>query len=489
MTDLHQCGLCLSCGVPFMPSAEDTDLFRHTGNLSVLFLNVEFKNNADIRRRFQTPKFTSEKQESHVFHESHHFTALNHMCNHHTDDMDLSWPAAGVGPGAPARVIADSGHGPLPYFKSPSSKKGKKAYGATWVRPPDNERLHFHDLLVHVVTAAQKDTARPFVQNFKEKYAICRACNLIMTQRNDMEYHLGLNRMREENNDPLIQANPGPPITQQKAVDHGVDPQNGYGVWTSAPGAGSRAPRGRNDDDLTPAIAYYLHMCLPFIDAANPVNPFDDILLPASAVPNPVAMKRSARTLFLELSWLILEIACVATLKERGRLYAPEGTRSHGPHQHAGVLDFYVSYFIFRLMHFEYNVDLQREGLDFVQWHQKYYSDAINCKELFKDNAGVAHDGLLASMVCATTVQPSRLLLEEICGGLLRLYNETLKPVIEFTRGRQAQIPLPLGVKRYFLPLPAMLELRRRSGDRVSPLPRAYHPSLFFRCGKTSLYF
>ena len=469
MTDLHQCGLCLSCGVPFMPSADDTDLFRHTGNLSVLFLNVEFKNNQEIRRQYQTPKFTSEKQESHVFHESHHFTALNHMCNHHVDDSNVTWEAAGGRAGG--TLIADSGNDPLPYYKSPGSKKGKKAYAATWTRPTEEERLKFPTLLEHVIEAAQKETARSFAQNVKEKHAICRGCNLIMTQRNDMEYHLGLNRMRGENEAPLIRTTPRVPITQTKATDNGANCEDGYGVWTRGAGQGSLAPKGKNDDDLTPAIAYYLHMCLPFIDPAdNKPNPFEAIVGANSA-----EMKRSARTLYLELSWLILEIGCVATLKERGRLYSPEGTRSHGPHQHSGVLDFYVSYFIYRLMFFEFNVDLQREGLDFVQWHQKYYSDAINCKELFKDNAGVARDGVLACMVCPTTVQPSKELLEQICDGLMQLYKETLKPLIDFTRGRRTQLNLPLGVKNYFLPLPAMLELRRRSGERVSVSPLVPH--------------
>lgn len=453
-----------------MPSADDMDLFRHTGNLSVLFLNIEFKNNKDIQKQYEIPKFTSDKQASHVFHDSHHSTALNHMCNHHTADNDLAWPPASGVPGG--TVLPDSGSGPLPYYKSPGSKKGKKPYAATWARPPQADRLDFSKLLTHVITAAQKSTAQAFGQNLTEMFDLCRGCNSIMTQRNDMEFHLGLAGMRENNTDPIIKSSATPPIDQIKVDDKGVEAKNGYGTWTRRSGRGYQAPKGKKDDDLTPAVAYYLHTCLPFIDAQNP-NPFDAIATGA----NQDEMRRSARTLYLELCWLILEIACVATLKEQGRLYKPLGARSHGPHQHAGVLDFYVSYFMFRLMHFEYTEDLHREGLDFVQWHQKYYTDATNCKELFKDSAGVARDGLLASMVYSTTLESSRTLVEDICDGLMRLYTQTLEPLIKFTRGRVEQANLPVGIKKYFLPLPAMRQLRRRSTDRVSISTHTLSPS------------
>ena len=470
MTGLHQCGLCLSCGVPFMPSSDDTDLYRHTGNLSILFLNVEFKNNHQIQLQYQTPKFTSDKQESHVFHDSHHSTALNHMCNHHTGDSNLSWPAAA----ANGTVFPDTPNGPIPYYRSPGSKKGRQPHGAVWNAPPEADRLDFSPLLDHTISAAQKSTARAFEQNLSQTFSICRGCNAIMTQRNDMEYHLGLGNMRSENSDPLIKTYTPAPIMQNKATDHNKDPKNGYGVWTRARGAGALSPSGKKEDDLTPAVAYYLHLCLPFIDGTH-ANPFDQITGLAQD-----EMRRSARTLYLELSWVILEIACVATLKERGRLYKPLGERSHGPHQHAGVLDFYVSYFVFRMLQFEYGEDVYREGLDFVQWHQKYYTDATNCKELFKNGAGVARDKLLASLVYSNTNKPSRELLVDICTGLMTLYTETLKPLIEFTRGRQAQASLPIGVKQYFLPLPAMRELRRRSSTRVSRArPRTHYHHFF----------
>ena len=472
MSVLQQCGLCLSCGVPFMPSSDDTDLYRHTGNLSILFLNVEFKNNHQIRLQYLTPKFTSDKQESHVFHGSHHGTALNHMCNHHRDDSNLVWPAAPLLPGAGGSVIPDdpvAGNGPIPYYRSPGSKKGRKPHGAVWDAPPLADRLDFSPLLDHMILAAQKPTARGSAQNLGEKFSICRGCNAIMTQRNDMEYHLGLGGMRAENNDPIIKTSNPPPISQSVTDDHGKDPESGYGVWSrSRGGPGARSPKGRNEDDLAPAVAYYLHLCLPFIDPAT-ANPFDRIVGSEQ-----VEMRRSARTLYLELSWLILEIACVATLKEQGRLYKPVGERSHGPHQHAGVLDFYVSYFIFRMLDFEFGQDVHREGLDFVQWHQKYYTDAINCKELFRNVTGVARDTLLASQVYSNTNKSSRELVQDICAGLMRLYTETLEPLVQFTRGRHEQLALPAGVRQYFLPLPAMRELRRRSSTRVS---RAHPPT------------
>ena len=455
MADMQQCGLCLSCGVPFMPSADDTDLFRHTGNLSILFLNVEFKNNQTIRRQYQTAKFSSDRQYSHVFHESHHAPALIYMCNHHTDDSDLAWPVPVVPPLPGGVVLPLAPNGPLPYFRAPTSKKKRGPHAATWARPDQAERLDFSPLLDHVVQAAGLPTARAAQQNLSEKFAICRACNSIMTQRNDMAYHLGLSTMREENPTPLI-AGPNRPIVQQVTDDHGAESDNAYGVWTRGRGAGYHGPQGKGADDLTPAVGYYLHMCLPFIDTAHP-DPFAGI-----ADANLMA---GARRIYLELCWLILEIACVATLRDKGKLYNPKGERSHGPHQHAGVLDFYVSYFLFRLFQFEFGVDSDREGVDFIQWHQKYYSDALNCKALFANTDTMG--GLLASTVYTSTNQSSRALVQDICQGLVRLYTQDLRNMVQFVRGPLLHVGLPPGVRAYFLPLPAMRELRRRSSFRV----------------------
>ena len=173
-------------------------------------------------------------------------------------------------------------------------------------------------------------------------------------------------------------------------------------------------------------------------------------------------MRGPVRSLYLHLSWIILEIACLATLRDLGKLYDPVGARSHGPQQHSGALDIYVSYFIYRLMQFQYGEHVEREGLDFVQWHQKYYWDAINCKALFPRNRITR---LIADRVYTTVMQGSKPLVQEICQGLIRLYVDDLDSLVSFVTNQPYD--LPMEIRSYFLPLPAMRELRRRSARQV----------------------
>lgn len=448
MSQQHQCGLCLSCGAPFLPQTTDVDLFRHKANTSVLFLNMEFTGNKDIRRAYEHAKYTGTKDASHLFHDSHHRAALEYMCDHHTGDSDVKW----VGPINTGAIVSAGPNGPLPYYRAPTSKTSKGPMVATWNRPTRQNRLNFQVLLDGVISAANQTTAGISLQNYGETQALCRGCNLIMTQENNMNYHLGLARMRRTNEGPIVA---GDRINQYNANDRRVDQFSAYGVWRKAPGAFTRHPDGTPSDDLTPALAYYLHMCLPFLNPPLEPDPF------LTDIRNP-AMHQHARSLYLQLCWIILEIACVATLRDVGRLYAPMGARSHGPQQHAGVLDLYVSFFIFRLMQFEFGTLVRREGLDFVQWHQKYFWDALNCRGLFPTEEISA---VLGSRVYTSVKQPSRDLVQDICGGLMDLYNNKLRPLVMFVTNQRTS--LPLEVSAYFLPLPTMRELKARSSRQV----------------------
>ncbi len=448
MSQQHQCGLCLSCGAPFLPKASAVDLLRHKGNTSVLFLNMEFSGNNDIRQRYEYAKYASPKDASHLFHDSHHRSALEYMCEHHTGDSDVGWH----GPIVPNALVPAAPNGPLPYYRSPTSKRSKGPMVAVWNRPPPQHRLDFTPLLDGVVHAANQTTARPTLQNYAETQALCRGCNLIMTQENDMHFHLGLGRMRAVNTGPIVS---GTPVRHYKANDRNTDALAAYGVWRKAAGTPTQHPLGNASDDLTPMVAYYLHMCLPYVQLPGHPDPFQQHIANAP-------MRFHARSLYLQLCWIILEIACVATLRDVGRLYAPVGSRSHGPQQHSGVLDLYVSFFLFRLMQFEFGTNVRREGLDFVQWHQKYFWDALNCKEMFPVEQATA---LLGARVYSSVVQPSRDLVQDICGGLMHLYDHELRPLILFVTNQHGT--LPMEITSYFLPLPVMRELKARSGRQV----------------------
>jgi hypothetical protein len=213
-------------------------------------------------------------------------------------------------------------------------------------------------------------------------------------------------------------------------------------------------------DALTPHVAYYLHMCLPFP--------------PPGGGPAAFAIHGSgiaAKWLYLELSWVILEIACIATLIEEGKRY--NAKPSHGPHQHLGVLDFYVSYFIWRLLEFEYTERVRLIGLDFIQWHQKYYWDAIHCRALFPRD--IARGGLIGYLAYGTLQQPSRMLLQDICARLMRLYTGELNNLVLFVTGQRG---LPVEIQDYFLPLASMRELSIRSNNQVPPSHHFIKPTI-----------
>ena len=449
MTQIHQCALCLSCGSPFLPKSTEADTYLRKGTQSVLFLNQEFEDNHELRRKYNIAKYTDVKQAGHIFHDSHHQLALEYMCTRHTGDANVRWAGGGV------RVVPDGVNVPMPYMKNPQGKKDKGPMLATWNAPPEDSRLDFRSLLHLLISAADLTSARPSLINLDETYAICKACNMIMTQQNNMNFHLGLKTMRAVNPAPLLGPR-GDMITQWKANTRSASPREAYGRWSRIAGAAGRGtlhPHGNTGDDLTPGIAYYLHMCLPFLGGGAP-DPFTRI--------GNADMRGPARSLYLHLSWIILEIACLATLRDLGKLYDPVGARSHGPQQHSGALDIYVSYFIYRLMQFEYGEQVEREGLDFVQWHQKYYWDAINCKGLFPQHRITR---LIADRVYTTVMQGSKPLVQEICKGLMDLYEQDLDPLVRFVTNQP--VDLPMEIRSYFLPLPAMRELRRRSARQV----------------------
>ena len=182
---------------------------------------------------------------------------------------------------------------------------------------------------------------------------------------------------------------------------------------------------------------------------------------------------------------------------------------SHGMHQHLGALDLYVSFFLWRLVQFEFGARVSAV-LDFVQWHQKYYWDAIDCKAMFKRNH--SHD-IIGRFVYGTTNQPGRALVESICKNLIRfpfprsripayfeisieravrrlfvcvgssrgaffcrLYSGKLRHMIGLVAGLAG---VPPQVKSYFVPLETIRALRLRS-IQVSRF--FWFIAVFFRC-------
>lgn len=125
-------------------------------------------------------------------------------------------------------------------------------------------------------------------------------------------------------------------------------------------------------------------------------------------------------------------------------------------HQHLGALDLYVSFFLWRLVLFEYGSRVAGH-LDFVQWHQKFFWDAISCKGLF--HGGRVYD-VIGRFAYGVTNQPARALVEGICKKLIRLYERKLRPLVMLVARLE---PVPREVKDYFVPLETVRALRLRS--------------------------
>lgn len=180
-------------------------------------------------------------------------------------------------------------------------------------------------------------------------------------------------------------------------------------------------------------------------------------------VPALKGSEETARCAYLELSWLMMEIACLASLLMEGK--SRDKKLSHGMHQHYGVVDLYASYFLWRLLKFEHPKAIQTSGLDFTQWHQKYYCVAIGCRGL-----GLNHSGpILGTQAFGATQTSTKLLLEGICANLIDLYTGALEPLVMLVTNT---LPSPLTKEqqcavRYFLPLRHMKTLRTLSITKV----------------------
>lgn len=440
-----QAGLCLSCGVPFLPDLSKIEFFNRNGVLSIVFLQSEFINNPTIRELYNVPKFSSEKHAAHIFHESHHGTALHYMCTRHTDDN-----AVGLGvihaPGAPVGNIQNA---PFLYFRVPTSSN-KQAHAAQWARPPRNTRLGMGSLKKYIRESLNFASCRPVGHNLGQTFGACVGCNSIMTQLADFRYVVGYKTTGTRNPAPILTGGLQPILQYSMTTNNAPLDDNAYNSWTVAANPNQTAHPAMNDTDHdAPHIAYYLHLCLPF-QQPGAVNYFRRI------TGNPI-LSRECRTLYLEQCWLILEIACIATLLEQGNVTLPNGKLSHGVHQHLGVLDLYVSFFMYRLIEFRFGARLRLQGVNFVQWHQKYYCDALNCRDLFRRRE---NSGVIGQKMYTTTDQASRQLVTQICTRMVRALEVRWMPLIMHVIGMP---DVPRGIREYFVPTETLRVLVRRS--------------------------
>ena len=440
----NQCGLCLSCGAPFMPDLSQTEWFNRDANLSILFLNTQFARNPDIMRSFEVPKLCSERQASHMIHRSYHHTALDYMCNRLRGDRNVGTPAAMLA----GYRIQDTPNNAFLYYHTATGNAGPRA--ACWPRPPQDQRLNMRPLLRAIQRASMQPEALPIPQSLAQTYDMCAGCNALMTQKSHMRFLLGVRGAGLKNQRGRILQQPG--VIQQFDMTAGRNGQTldrAYGRWRVHQHPHPiTSPNLVKADSDAPAIAYYLHLCLPFRDVAG-ADGFQGIR---------ANMRGTARAHYLQQCWLILEIACLATLLEENTVTKPHSRKSHGMHQHLGALDVYVSYFFWRMIQFRYAVIVNRRGMSFIEWHQKFYCDARNCRyDLLSEHDRRTTTGQL---VYAQTDVPARTLVQTIGRRLVNYYRNDLTMLFRHIIGDQH---VSRHVKDYFVPVAALRALRDRS--------------------------
>ena len=401
---MDQCGLCLSCGAPFLPGEDDARYFNHPGNLSVLYLNGEFRRHPEMVDRYEKPKFTGPRQEAHVIHGSHHEPAVLHMQRHHKCDNSLNLPTAGASPSSQAKR-------PFPFFQIPSKNQHPRM--AAWKRPEKDERIDFEDLLTLLgeIGNAVDSNRQNLSDSCGATYITCQGCNLVMTQKSNFEFILGCNPSATRSRpDPLVKRDK---IKVCQAGANGETLSAAYEKWT-CPHPDNFTEHPDRGDCIDPLLAYYLHMCLPWVSRENE-NYFKRNRFGKSHA--------KARELYIELCWLVLEISCLLRNLSLGKSYN-QGKHSHGIKEQLGPLDFYVSFFMWRLVQYENLDELHGTSVDFIQWHQKYFCEAEFCPDLF-DRIPVVMGADLDVDINAT----SRVVVEEVCRKLVRLYREKLRRV------------------------------------------------------------
>jgi len=423
---MNQCGLCLSCGTPFLPGEDDARYFNHPGNLSVLYLNGTFKRNTEMLDRYLYPKFTGPRQEAHMIHTAHHEPAVRYMQKYHKSDQSPSLPAADATPSSQEKK-------PFPYLQIPSSNREPKM--AVWTRPGRDERIQFDELLelLEEIGKGLRSTRANLSNTLGDTYVTCQGCNLVMTQKANCEFLLGCNPTGTvPRADPLVRREV---INVCQANANGESLSAAYEKWT-CPNPGTFTQHPSKHDCIDPLLAYYLHMCLPWVRAENGTYFTKTRFGQAYA---------KARELYIELCWLVLEISCLLR-----NFYGPkshnQGKYSHGLKEQLGPIDFYVSFFMWRLVQFENLDELHGTSVDFIQWHQKYFCEAEFCPDL---NSGRV-PALFGPDLDVDINAASRVVVQEVCRKLVGLYREKLRKVGWFIVGKNPD--QTRDIKTFFVP-------------------------------------
>jgi hypothetical protein len=383
-------------------------------SLGVKYINAEFGSDKVLDQLYRMPKLTDVKESVHMFHRAHHATAINYVINVLTNDRNV----------ASNSTKARKEDSAFAYFRTDGTKSDPSI--ATWKAP--SERPNLNDLYTAIqdITNASGNIGPNVNMSLDQTYYMCRPCNLLTSPEAAFNFVLGIRPSGSRNENAVLI--PRDVITIFRAdTNDETNAENAYGNWNKHAKILKKMPTQDGNDDLAPAVAYYLHMCLP-----QGFKEFD--------VPD--QNKRGALVTYVELSWILLNIAAVLTHLDQFQAVTGQDKINYGHQHHRGVIDLYVSYFLWRLFYLAHWEYLNEHQIDFVVFHTMFFTQAANCKGLYSESSGY----VIGQRVCRNTKVAAPKLIESILAGLLRQQTK-LKPMFEFIKG----VKVNRNIQQYFI--------------------------------------
>ena len=433
-----QCGLCLSCGAPFMPTAVLGTAF---GDSCMIYLHQDYALDPHVRDSVTEQisiKLLGKKHNAHLVHQAAHSVAVGFACYKLRPYEDVVAP----GDGQPA----DDTHAPLHALGGrPIQLRGPgndRPFGArdkvmsAWSRPPPQS-----DRVLELYNRVRESPLRPGEEEeggpltflpIREDgtsdpahnyVALCDACNLGATSQ--AEFQSTLHELVPQN---LYQLYPAQGPTYPVLME-------AFGHWTQ------EGADPRNCRNLTTELAVFLHSCVE----QNWVRDDD--------ISDEVYDRR--HHLLVHLYWIALQVLCLAE-----KAYAPLRAVKKSKHRriYVGLADLYISLFLWLYARWESGAAFGE--VSFVQWHQKYMWVCVECRPLF---AGVGRNlrSLLEYVLPPLDGASVHAKLETCVTGLLALHGR-LGPLFDmlsedFFPGHA--VDLVRAVHAFFLSKGEMLEL------------------------------
>ena len=409
-----QCGLCLSCGAPFLPMGEDVVEYDKLGNISVFYFQKLVRTSEVLRKTVGKPTFCSKPQEAHLLHETHHQHAVMYTVDkaadgHHVHEEEF------------------------PFMRNPTGSSAEALF-ARWQNPGAADVLDMKPLADFI---SGLSTQGELVPDYDNKPRCCHDCNSTMTMRFWFDYHL---TGAADGNASKIIPNNSFTVFQADTRGNGNNKIEKYPEWTRGAPEGTypKPSTSREKQIIGAALGFYLDY------SCRPLNTPGLADLGAAGYD-----KGQHYALYLHMCWVVLEVTCLLSEYWRGSGDAEQSSRTIKHNQclktPLGAAELYFSYFCWRIVCFRYETV---RGLSFQSWHQIYMWYASDCETLFP-----REDHFWASKLMADRIAPddmymgSRVLVETVARNMTTVLKDNIMKL-----GRHLSGAKDVHLERYFVP-------------------------------------